>query len=1746
MKHTKIWSCLLALVLLVSCAVGIFAVSADAESTVIYYTLGEVEMEGSEHFATLAEALAALQAKNKKWGANESVEIRFQGEISGGTQDGLLFGLTTIWREDNTKLPIAFRGVDKLTSRDAYIYLDAAGGWYACANDYSFYNLTLPVGDQLTEFYAGSGNIYFEDVHFKEQNITIPTSAEQKVEYQLKHDVSRTVAERNDADLIPAGDAWMYLIENNPDVGNNLSRSLKKDRPQGDYKHDGDIGGGMYLNACVWYEVLTKKSCVGHTWRPDESKVGYTLPEELIPVLQEAAHKAVLDHYRADYYDDTYNPDLNGDNELNILNIGSSNGYYYPDELCQMLTTDGLTARVCTAYHSGVKLSEQWTWAAGTAAGDYQFRIFEADTNTAEEISNPDAKGVNFDYFQTKYAWDSITFYQTSGPFDDYGLDATKYDYLYEKALATCAKADNLYAFMRQYNPNARYTYYQVCPVPVGYPGVDSSLDSKSGHFYADNCTQEVFAGWPELKAGEKVQTSLTFGPGAEYYGTASKDYVSVVGYMSDYKGDPLTDETAAEIKYPEAASSYGEIPDIRPVDVEASIILDGGKVYRILARDGYAPTDIKIRMHSGTLYRIDGDNNTSDVVESFYGDVDILVDGGTVTNSVYGTYKSSIKGDLIIEIGGDAVVDSCIRGQFGSGTIDGDVLMTVSGNAKINGNNSDKHAYYGGGNATGRIVNTVSGGTLTGTYFGIRSGGAGRIVENNFTGGTLTGAFYGGHYESVALGQIVNRFEGGQIIGEVYAGCYSSSDSSKVTGLKTTVDGEEVTAAIVNYLSGTTFGKKTTSGSTTTYSCDFRGSSRGGTCGDVYNIVTGGKFISRFYGSVNGKTVGNVVTRISGNPEFGWAFYGFGADSSDANSTGKTVTLEIEGGTFKSSAYLGGYNLRDRVSNITVSGGSFGSDFYCGSYGGTAKEINATIQGGSFASYFYGGMYTSTSDIFPHKINVTVEGGTFSGTFWGGSRGVRAGDIHVIVRGNPEFKKNFAPGCWSKVPDDNKDFPSEDVVTGNIKLEIYGGTFPAKAGSDNAGVYVGSQTGTTGNIETIIGGGTFNGYFYGGYGGKKGTITNKITGGTFNNTVYFGSWGGSDGNISNDVSGGTFASGVYLAGKVSSGTVTNVIGNDKSGPTFNGTLYCGSLGKSTGDIFNTFNNGSFKNVYCGSASGASNGAVTNVFNGGTYINSITTCGYTTTNGKVLTTVYGGTFKEYLLAGGRGSINLPEGSEDYYCVETVVYGGTFKGVWAGGEGTSTIREGNTKLTIYGGTFDPWGTSASRRNSVCAAGRGMRHKGAMDVFIYGGTFNAEVVAGSYPNSNEDTYAKPNPDCIATVNIYGGTFNGPLMANSKWERGVCKQGTIILNPTESDIILNSTMVMRTDTDGAQAYEIVGGDHKIILGADAEIEATSVSGDVKFGQGSTWAKRVYATLPEGNTAKVSVVGPHCLDKIGESVVAVKGGVQLAGATMILTDRVAVRALFDKASVDQIDDFAFTFKMGEETLASGSKADLEAFGEDYYGIVLAKIGAKDFTSAVTFTGSDMVWDYEFSVELLADMAEEIWTDEAQALAKAMHNFATIVADPTAELPNKDLAPDLSKIGDFKASGEVGSETNFRVTGKGLVMGNAVGVRIYGTATTAIADTLTITVNGTDVTQKAVIAAGEGENAYTIDLYVNAKNMSDELHIVITEGSKTCLDLYDRVDAIAASYAEGHEKYGMARQLLVYIQAAVAYATKA
>ena len=110
-------------------------------------------------------------------------------------------------------------------------------------------------------------------------------AAEQAAYHERQRTYALGVCEENGVTRIPSGDAWKIVRDGGYD---NLCARLAKDNGIGDFYHDGDIGGGQYLNACVWFESLTGQSCVGNAFRPD-----YELSEELISMLQNSAHQAM-------------------------------------------------------------------------------------------------------------------------------------------------------------------------------------------------------------------------------------------------------------------------------------------------------------------------------------------------------------------------------------------------------------------------------------------------------------------------------------------------------------------------------------------------------------------------------------------------------------------------------------------------------------------------------------------------------------------------------------------------------------------------------------------------------------------------------------------------------------------------------------------------------------------------------------------------------------------------------------------------------------------------------------------------------------------------------------------------------------------------------------------------------------------------------------------------------------------------------------------------------------------------------------------------------------------------------------------------------------------------------------------------------------------------------------------------------------------------------------------------------------
>ena len=110
---------------------------------------------------------------------------------------------------------------------------------------------------------------------------------QQENSYRFVRELTLRICLEQNLKRVPSGEAW-HLVRHDPLINDTLCYRLSANNGMGDYFHDGDIGGGQYLNACVWFETITGQSCIGNTWRPD-----YDLSEEKIAVLQLAAHQTV-------------------------------------------------------------------------------------------------------------------------------------------------------------------------------------------------------------------------------------------------------------------------------------------------------------------------------------------------------------------------------------------------------------------------------------------------------------------------------------------------------------------------------------------------------------------------------------------------------------------------------------------------------------------------------------------------------------------------------------------------------------------------------------------------------------------------------------------------------------------------------------------------------------------------------------------------------------------------------------------------------------------------------------------------------------------------------------------------------------------------------------------------------------------------------------------------------------------------------------------------------------------------------------------------------------------------------------------------------------------------------------------------------------------------------------------------------------------------------------------------------------
>ena len=175
MRNTKLWSVLLVCVLLCACVLGVLFTGASAGGTAVTLYVdaagNDATGDGSQAapYASVEAALADLQSRT--WAGGDRAIINLNGSVATlSSTESVLFGQKTIFTQENTKLPITIKGDNKTSD-----ILTISSQKVACANDYTFDTITLPVEQNGNSFYAGSGNISLNNVAFTTGSLTLKT-----------------------------------------------------------------------------------------------------------------------------------------------------------------------------------------------------------------------------------------------------------------------------------------------------------------------------------------------------------------------------------------------------------------------------------------------------------------------------------------------------------------------------------------------------------------------------------------------------------------------------------------------------------------------------------------------------------------------------------------------------------------------------------------------------------------------------------------------------------------------------------------------------------------------------------------------------------------------------------------------------------------------------------------------------------------------------------------------------------------------------------------------------------------------------------------------------------------------------------------------------------------------------------------------------------------------------------------------------------------------------------------------------------------------------------------------------------------------------------------------------------------------------------------------------------------------------------------------------------------------------------
>ena len=1731
MRNAKLWSVLCAAVLLCACVVGVLFTGASAsdsripEATVTYV----VGTDGNTIRACLEKAA------EETWSATDVLEIQFTGsdssayskpDAANGVSGYTLFEVTTIFREDDTKLPIVIRGMD--ADRGAKIM--TAENDYSATNDYYFTNLTVNGGNGVkVKFYAGCGKLVFENTRHNNFLNTYYFGDNMSMDVYEGWNAAKVAANSNEDGLIETGITFgngctglfspTSKTETSPYYTNDTTQRFSAVGYEGDANTNGVILSykrssvtaalteqelaevkaaalvatykpGNVLTDCIvkpWDTsahlvidlgtVATAESIV-----PDFGHCGARKGVSPVRVAKVEVISGGVSYLSAGGHNSSWNETFVGDTYV-IMRGGRSGN---------KTTADGYTQYGDV----GIRLSHKAMFV-----GDLTLEIHEDDPavptwtpwiQTSQEAA---ASTVFGDYH----------FLMTGGTI---GTGASGNDGYWGAPVATGSTVNEVQGGKIWAFYGSRYTNsYENTTVSTVLPGTGETLTAK-------------------VTVHNKIS-------GGEIGGLVNDAISTSKGFVGQTKGSNKLASVCNEI-------SGGTIYYFNSGNSTTSAA--PGDVYNFVygTQEKY-PTFLSHFYGAGSTVTTE---NVTNVIKGY----PVFQNKAGEKLSIFGACKNGTVNNVVNYLGGMPVFDDfyggCSGRAPGSKETDADargVVGTIVNTIALDMTETAISNYVWGGNGY-HTIEGVNGATDT-------KGNS----ENRVTG-SITCNIYSGHFGTFRAESACGKIDNVPLTTNVYGGKWTSNFMTANRGLGRTNTAGEDSVVTTNIYDGTFNG--------ILYMAGQNANNR-----EFVNNVYGGTFTKNYYGGgqVWVKKVTNNV--YGGTFSLGWygGCYEGGAE---------TIVNNIYGGQFSASRdYLGCHSMPESESNLCATtiennlyGGHFGGGWtYLGHNNGPVSTItnhfysgednpcrdpenelykyyNAStmLEGGiAFSDQVVCGSGYTESYVNKNTADAivnTFEGGVFTKAQGAGNNITLHGGMRWGVVGN--VTNNFVKGTYyryyggcdygyvtgtvtnnfGKVLEEGEDAPTlvfTDYLAGggldqsNDGLSLNEKIVAAKAAAEPtaaqqawitmAETYGDDFNGGAKYIVNNVYYGTYHQFYGGSYGSTSGTAASKSSIDTITNNIY----------------GGTFdkrgtESTIYAGGCFRNAVITTGITNNVEGGVFNGSWYAGSIGTgkvSCPSIVNniesfTGNKSANAYVYLGNGAPTYNGTVKTVindFDAG---------------------------KSYVMGGSTNVHIQPEGVE--YGIETTINGGTFCGFWGLGGGTSCEYTGNVKTTVNGGTFN--GYAANMPNSLMGGPRNGTLVGDVELIINDGTFTADVVGGTIWGSQDAAC-----DTITgnvTTTIKGGDFQRNIYALSRHPAEDLKAtGTVAVNVEQTAGValkLGGKAIIDSFTSNEETVDIT---------ADTNLEIKALTGKLFVHQTEGWQAHVYLALPVNTehviTEAEGIYGGY-LDESDETGVFIVGAdVVPAGATLRLAERLGIRVLFDKEIVEPYGD-AFTYEVTfkEKVIKKGGKADLEVYGDAYYSIVFDGIGLSDFGTYVSISGPCMK-EALLSVKGLAEDAQIAWADNAtwKAYADAILEFHNVYNNDAANTMTPDAVALVPKPKKGEADGIVTANAT-------LLMGDAAGLRLIVTLDAAPVNAK-ILVNGNEITQLVKVA----DAIVTADLYFAHEYLADEFVVSVVSDAGVHMTYTASIEAIAAQLAgdDTNTNKNNATAFLVYIQKAVA-----